>query len=260
MIEEHQRARLSDGVSAKTVKEEVTHLSAVLRRACRAHAVGSLPYVRHVSRKAQKTPPKPRLYVPWPKIAGKISRLRQEWPDFADFAEAFALCALRPRALGRVTVQMVDLGLGRIVVPAALMKEDSDQEIPLVGEFGAVVARRLKNQASSGLLFHDGEGGTLLAPDTKLGLSARAQAAWNAAIPAFDFYDLRHCCSTRAEQGGATDIQVSALLAHSRGQNTIYSLASSAGAAMLAAEKHAKAEVKRRGLVAVRPRIDAKAV
>jgi integrase len=263
-IEAHQRARLEDGVSAGTIKEEVTQLLAVLKRAQRARALGALPYVQHVKRKAQKTPPKPRVYLPWPKIADVIEALRLTFPAFADFTEAFALCALRPRALGRVTVGMIDLALGRVVVPAALMKEDSgdtprDHEIPLVGEFGAVVARRLKDQASSGLLFHDGDGGSLLGSDTKLGLSERAQVAWRAAAPRFTFYSLRGCCSTRAEQGGATDVQVSALLSHSRGQNSTYSLASSVGAAMIAAEKHAKAETQRRGLVAVPPRVDEEA-
>jgi integrase len=260
-IEAHQRARLEDGVSAGTIKEEVTQLLAILKRAHRAQALGALPYVQHVKRKAQKTPRKPRVYIPWPKIADIVAALRLTFPAFADFAEAFALCALRPRALGRVTVDMVDLALGRIVVPAAMMKEDSgdtprDHEIPLVGAFGAIVERRLKNQVSGGLLFHDGDGGTLLGSEVTLGLSGRAQVAWNAAALGFTFYSLRGCCSTRAEQGGATDIQVSALLSHSRGQNSTYSLASSVGAAMVAAEKCAKAETKRRGLVAVRPRVD----
>jgi len=263
-IEAHQRARLEDGVSAGTIKEEVTQLLAVLKRAHRAQALGALPYVQHVRRKAQKTPPKSRVYLPWPKIAEIFAALRLTFPAFADFAEAFALCALRPRALGRVTVGMVDLALGRVVVPAALMKEDSgdkphDHEIPLVGEFGAVVARRLKDQVSGGLLFHDGSGGTLLGSDVTLGLSGRAQAAWNGVAPGFTFYSLRGCCSTRAEQGGATDVQISALLSHSRGQNSTYSLASSVGAAMAAAEKHGKAETKRRGLVVVRQRVDEQA-
>jgi integrase len=263
-IESHQRARLADGVSAGTINEEVMQLCAVLKRAHRAQAIGSLPYVQHVTRKAQKTPPAPRAYLPWPKIAGVVEKLCLTFPAFADFTKAFALCALRPRALGRVTVGMVDLALGRIVVPAALMKEDTgktprDHEIPLVGEFGAIVARRLKDQAPSGLLFHDGRGRSLLGNDVKLGLSKRAQRAWCAAAPDFTFYTLRGCCSTRAEQGGATDVQVSALLSHSRGQNSTYSLGSSVGAAMIAAAKHAKAETKRRGLVAVRPRVDAQA-
>jgi len=262
-IEAHQRARLEDGVSAGTIKEEVTQLLAVLKRAQRGQALGALPYVQHVKRKAQKTPRKPRGYHPWPKIAEKIEALRLTFPPFADFAEAFALCALRPRALGRVKVDMVDLALGRIVVPASIMKENDgderDHEIPLVGEFGAIVARRLKDQASSGLLFHDGEGGSLLGSDVKLGLSERAMAAWRAAAPEFTFYTLRGCCSTRAEQGGATDVQVSALLSHSRGQNSTYSLASSVGAAMDAAAKYAKAETKRRGLVAIPRRVDEEA-
>jgi integrase len=153
---------------------------------------------------------------------------------------------------------MVDLALGRIKVPAALMKEDGvDHELPLVGRFGEIVEARLEDQASSGLLFHDGDGRTLLGSDKKLGLSDRAQDAWNAtAPPGFEFYSLRGCCATRAEQGGASDVQVSALLSHSRGQNSTYSLASSVGAAMTAAEKHAKTETARRGLVAVRPRVD----
>ena len=258
-VEAHQRARLEDCVSAGTIKEEVTQLLAVLKRAHRAQALGALPYIQHVKRKAQKTPRKPRAYVPWPKIADVIEALRLTFPAFADFAEAFALCALRPRALGRVTVGMVDLALGRIVVPAAIMKGDGDErdhEIPLVGKFAALVASRLKDQVSGGLLFHDGDGGTLLGPDVTLGLSGRAQAAWRAAAPGFAFYSLRGCCSTRAEQGGATDVQVSALLSHSRGQNSTYSLASSVGAAMAAAEKHAKVETERRGLVVVRPRVD----
>jgi integrase len=261
-IEAHQRARLEDGVSAGTIKEEVTQLLAVLKRAHRAQALGALPYVQHVKRKAQKTPRKPRVYVPWPGIAGIIEALRFTFPAFADFAEAFALCALRPRALGRVTVGMVDLALGRVVVPAAIMKENDgderDHEIPLVGEFGAIVARRLKDQSPSGLLFHDGDGGSLLGSDVQLGLSDRARVAWNA-VAGFTFYSLRGCCSTRAEQGGATDVQVSALLSHSRGQNSTYSLGSSVGAAMAAADKQAQAETKRRGLVALRQRIDRQA-
>ncbi len=262
-IEAHQRARLEDGVSAGTIKEEVTQLLAVLKRAHRAQALGVLPYVQHVKRKAQKMPRKPRVYVPWPKIADVVEALRRTFPAFADFTEAFALCALRPRALGRVTVGMVDLALSRIVVPAAIMKENDgderDHEIPLVGKFAAVVARHLEDQVSGGLLFHDGDGGTLLGSDVTLGLSSRAQVAWRAAAPGFTFYSLRGCCSTRAEQGGATDVQISALLSHSRGQNSTYSLASSVGAAMVAAEKHAEAETKRRGLVAVRPRVDEQA-
>jgi hypothetical protein len=72
--------------------------------------------------------------------------------------------------------------------------------------------------------------------------------AWRTAAPTgFEFYSLRGCCSSRAEQGGATDVQVSALLSHSRGQSSTYSLASSVGAAIVCAEKQALVETRNPG-------------
>jgi hypothetical protein len=130
----------------------------------------------------------------------------------------------------------------------------------LAGAFGVLVAKRLEDPASSGLLFHDGDGGSLLGCETKLGLSERAMLAWRTAAPSgFEFYSLRGCCSSRAEQGGATDVQVSALLSYSRGQNSTYSLASSVGLAMACAERQAQVEIKNPGGLIGLPSLKAEA-
>lgn len=252
-ISSYQGALIDSGLSAKTVKDRVTLLLAVLRRAKRAHAMLELPHVEHVTAKMQKAPRKVREYIEAPRIEAILSSLREAWPEFADFAEAFYLCGLRPWALGRIRLEMVRTVGGRkeLHVPEALMKEDGDgrdHRIPVLGALGAIIERRtMEARSDSVLLFHNGSGRSLLGAETKQGLSERAGRAWRKAceehgITGFEFYTLRACFETRAGLGGATDAQIKAAMAHANGQTDTYMLASLTGEAMKAAAKTAAQE------------------
>jgi hypothetical protein len=261
-IRSYQDGRRPSVKTGKTVNQEV---SLILRVLSTIKAEGNLAAVPSVDPLAAETGK--REYVPTPKLDAAFKSIRETWPEFADFAEAFFLCGLRPKALGRITVEMVKgiRGKREIHVPADLMKKNrkraaTQHRIPVdtLPAFKAIVDRRLADPSGDGLLFHDGHGKSLLAGGAKDGLSNRATEAWRAAatradLPAeWGFYGIRGCFNTRALTGGASQAAVDAAMSHIRDEVTdayLLKMAELVGQAMLRAQDTAETERKEPGAV-----------
>ena len=254
-IRNYQDTRRSQVETGKPVNEETSLILRVLET---VKAEGHLSAVPSIDRLAPDTGR--REYVSAPRLDLVVSKLREGFPAFADFAEAFFLCGLRPKALGRVTAGMVKgiKGKREIHVPADLMKKNrkrvaTEHRLPVdaVSAFAAVVERRLADPGGDGLLFHDGRGASLLAGGAKDGLSNRAAEEWRratkeAGLPAgWGFYGIRGCFNTRALTGGASQAAVDAAMSHIRDEVTdayLLKMAALVAQAMKAAHETAQAE------------------
>lgn len=220
----YQNGRLDEGLTGKAINAEVALLLRILGAARKDRKLAAVPEVEWLPAGTKK-----RAHVEAPRIAAAIDYLRLTFPRFADFAEAFNLCGLRPKALGRVTAGMVrGIGSAReIEVPKELMKASGKREarphrLPIFGRFAEIIDARLADPAWDGLLFHDGNGRSLLGGSGKDGLSNAANEAWRAArakaglTEGWGFYGLRGCFNTRALNGGASQPDVDAAMSHIR--------------------------------------------
>lgn len=249
-IERYQRARLTEGIRGKTINAEVALLLRILRRAKVERARPDVPEVTWLDAGTGK-----REYLVAARIEAAITILRRTFPGFADLTEAFHICGLRPKALGRLTVEMVKgIGAAReIHVPAELMKIAREHRLPVFGRFAEIIDARLADPGGDGLLFHDGHGRSLLAGGAKDGLSNPANEAWSkarveAGLPeGWGFYGIRACFNTRALNAGAAQSDVDAALAHARDAVTetyLLNMAPMVKRAMVAAELGAKLEAR----------------
>lgn len=254
-IRSYQDARRGEVETGKSVNQEVSLILRVLET---VKAEGKLAVVPSVDPLRADT--RRREYVFAPRLDAAFASLRESFPAFADFAEAFFLCGLRPKALGQITVEMVKgiRGKREIHVPAGLMKRNrkraaTEHRIPVdaVAPFAAILDRRMEDPGGDGLLFHDGHGASLLAGGSKDGLSNRATEAWRKAAGAaclpegWGFYGIRGCFNTRALTGGASQAAVDAAMSHIRDEVTDAYLLKMAGLvaqAMKAAQETAEAE------------------
>src|SRR5262249_3902926 len=148
-IRSYQDARRSELETGKSVNQEGSLILRVLET---VKAEGNLAAVPSVDPLPADT--KKREYVSAPDLDVAFASLRESFPAFADFAEAFFLCGLRPKALGQISADMVKGIRGRreIHVPAGLMKRNrkraaTEQRIPVdaVAAFAAILDRRLED-------------------------------------------------------------------------------------------------------------------
>jgi len=248
------------GLSKKTTDDRMHAILQVLIYAHKVRRLAEVPKIERLLEGHENAPDVPPVSAADIDAVCNLIRDKYQMPGLAAFVEARAICGLRSAALGSLEWKHLnEAGEEALIqVPAGSMKMKLEYVLPIVGDLVGVIERcKLERRTDSNLIFHH-EGRSLLASERKGGMSNHALAVWRkataeAGIRGLEIAQLRHVASDRMIRGGASDIAVGQVMAHSSGVRGRYRTSGydAAKTAILAGcEIAAQERAKRRKIVA----------